>query len=58
MKGISMLNNNEDLLWVSSMLGHTTASITLNKYSKFIRNKSIKRATFLEEWHKTDTVAV
>ena len=53
-----MLNNNEELLWVSSMLGHKDGSITLKKYSKFIRNKSIKRASFLDEWHKTDTIAV
>ena len=53
-----MLNNNEDLLWVSSMLGHTNASITLNKYSKYISNKSVKRAVFLDEWHKNDTMVV
>ncbi len=35
----NMLSNGEDLLWVSSMLGHKSASITLEKYTKYIRRK-------------------
>jgi len=45
----NMLNNGEELLWVSSMLGHKTADITLKKYSRFIKNKRIRRATFLDK---------
>ncbi len=45
----NMLNNGEELLWVSSMLGHKTADITLKKYSKFIKDKRIRRAIFLDK---------
>ena len=44
-----MLENNEDVLWVSSMLGHTNASMTFTNYAKYINRKSKKRAQFLEK---------
>lgn len=44
-----MLENNEDILWVSSMLGHSDASITLGHYAKYVNRKDKKRAQFLEK---------
>ncbi len=44
-----MLENNEDILWVSSMLGHTNATMTLTNYAKYINRKSKKRAEFLKK---------
>lgn len=43
-----MLSNNEDILWVSKMLGHKDSSMTLQKYAIYIPKKDIKRASFLE----------
>ena len=43
-----MLSNNEDVLWVSKMLGHKDSSITLKTYAKHIPNKDIQRASFLD----------
>lgn len=44
-----MLSNGEDLLWVSAMLGHKNPNITLNKYSKYIRPKRVRKSTFLDD---------
>jgi len=44
-----MLENNEDILWVSNMLGHSNASMTLSKYAKYVKRKDKKRAQFLSE---------
>ena len=44
-----MLSKGEDILWVSQMLGHTETSLTLNTYSKYIKQKKIKRGGFLDE---------
>jgi len=44
-----MLENNEDILWVSSMLGHSDASMTLSHYAKYVNRKTRKRATFLKK---------
>lgn len=37
----------EDILWVSNMLGHKDASITLKVYAKYIKNNERKRGSFL-----------
>lgn len=42
-----MIENREDILWVSHMLGHTNANITLEVYAKYLKNDKKKRATFL-----------
>jgi integrase len=34
-----MLENKEDILWVSSMLGHTDASMTLSKYAHYVKKR-------------------
>ena len=44
-----MLENNEDILWVSNMLGHSNASMTLSKYAKYVKRKNKKRAQFLSD---------
>jgi len=43
-----MLENGEDILWVSNMLGHTDATMTLSRYARYIKRKDKKRATFLK----------
>jgi integrase len=42
-----MIENKEDILWVSNMLGHTDASMTLQMYAKYRKRDDIKRAKFL-----------
>lgn len=42
-----MISNGEDILWVSQMLGHKDASMTLQKYARYIKNPKRQRATFL-----------
>ncbi|MBA3025249.1 MAG: site-specific integrase [Sulfurimonas sp.] len=42
-----MIENNEDILWVSNMLGHSDASMTLQMYAKYRKREDIKRASFL-----------
>ena len=42
-----MISNGEDILWVSQMLGHKDASMTLEKYARYVKSKSKKRAQFL-----------
>lgn len=44
-----MLENSEDILWVSNMLGHTDSSITLSKYAHYIKKKDKKRGQFLKK---------
>lgn len=44
-----MLENNEDILWVSNMLGHSNSSMTLSKYAKYVKRKDKKRAQFLSK---------
>lgn len=44
-----MLENGEDILWVSNMLGHTDSTMTLSRYAKYIKRREVKRATFLEK---------
>ncbi len=43
-----MLENGEDILWVSNMLGHTNSTMTLSRYAKYIKREGKKRAMFLE----------
>lgn len=43
-----MLSQNEDILWVSKMMGHTDKSLTLNTYSKYVKQKDIVRGEFSE----------
>ena len=42
-----MIASGEDILWVSSMLGHKNANITLQVYAKYIKNDKKSRGTFL-----------
>lgn len=41
-----MLSNNEDILWVSKMLGHKDSSITLQKYARYIPKEISKKLVF------------
>jgi len=43
-----MLSNNENLLWVSNMLGHSEITTTLKFYSKYIPSPKINKAEFLK----------
>jgi len=43
----SMMVENEDILWVSQMLGHKDSTITLQRYAKYIKKPEIKRGSFL-----------
>lgn len=45
-----MIENGEDILWVSNMLGHKSSKTTLDRYAKFTSQKSKKRATFLQSF--------
>ncbi|WP_146876924.1 site-specific integrase [Arcobacter sp. CECT 9188] len=45
----NMLSNKEDIFWVSQMLGHKNTSITVERYSKYIRSTKEKRTTFLDD---------
>jgi integrase len=42
------LENGEDILWVSNMLGHVDSTMTLSRYARYIKRDDKKRATFLE----------
>ena len=42
-----MIASGEDILWVSSMLGHKNANITLQVYAKYIKNEKKSRGSFL-----------
>ena len=44
-----MISNGEDVLWVSRMLGHSNANITLKVYAMYIPNNDEKRASFLNK---------
>lgn len=44
-----MLENGEDILWISNMLGHTDSTMTLSRYAKYIKRDEKKRASFLEK---------
>jgi len=42
-----MLENGEDILWVSHMLGHTDSTMTLSKYARYIKRDNKIRGLFL-----------
>lgn len=42
-----MISIGEDILWVSSMLGHKNSNITLSTYAKYVKNDKRKRGAFL-----------
>ena len=44
-----MLTNEEDILWVSQMLGHSNISTTMKYYIKYIEGKGKKHAAFLDD---------
>ncbi len=55
-----MISNGEEITWVSQMMGHKSADITLKVYAKaykVIKDKKLrkKRANFLDNWHKSGT---
>jgi len=45
----NMLSNKEEPLWVSTMLGHKDASVTLQKYAKYIKKERVRKTTFLDD---------
>ena len=56
-----MISENEDILWVSRMLGHKSSDITLKTYARAYKlsedkEKRKKRALFLEKRHSMGTV--
>ena len=56
-----MITQNEDILWVSRMLGHKSSDITLKTYARAYelskdKSKRQKRAAFLEKGHSLGTV--
>ncbi|MDD2698824.1 MAG: tyrosine-type recombinase/integrase [Arcobacteraceae bacterium] len=44
-----MIENNEDILWVSNMLGHINSTMTLSKYARYIKRANKDRAIFLQK---------
>lgn len=50
-----MLENGEDILWVSNMLGHTDSTMTLSRYARYTKRDDKKRATFLSVPNDTET---
>ena len=44
-----MLENGEDILWVSYTLGHKNANITLSTYARYIKRNNKIRGGFLEK---------
>ena len=45
-----MISYNEDIVWVSKMLGHSNVRITLEAYTKYIPNQKKERAVFLNDF--------
>jgi len=55
-----MISNGEEITWVSQMMGHKSSDITLKVYAKaykVLKDKNLrkKRASFLDNWHKSGT---
>ena len=42
-----MIQNGEDIIWVASMLGHSSPKMTLDKYAKYVKSETKKRGTFI-----------
>lgn len=51
----TMISKGEDILWVSKTLGHSNLSVTLTRYAKFIPNKKVSRASFLNDFNHKET---
>ena len=49
----NMLSNKEDMFWISKMLGHKSMNVTLERYSKYVKNNRDKKTTFLDEQNYT-----
>jgi len=45
----TIMVENEDILWVSKMLGHKDSTITLQRYAKSMKKPEIKRGAFLND---------
>ena len=43
-----MIENGEDILWVSHMMGHSDPKMTLDKYARYMKREDKQRAVFLE----------
>lgn len=44
----NMISNGEEIFWVSQMLGHKSLNITLDNYSRYIKNSKERKMTFLD----------
>lgn len=44
-----MIENGEDILWISNMLGHKDSTTTLTRYARYMKREGKKRATFLND---------
>ncbi|HZF69914.1 site-specific integrase [Sulfuricurvum sp.] len=44
-----MISRGEDITWVQNMLGHANSNITLSAYTKYVKQKGVKRAAFLDK---------
>lgn len=53
-----MLQQREDIGWVSQMLGHKNIATTLKFYAKYIEEKTVKRASFLDNFMKEDCTVI
>lgn len=45
-----MISKGENIMWVSKMLGHKNANITLNTYAKYVESAQSARARFLDSF--------
>lgn len=45
-----MISKGENIMWVSKMLGHKNANITLNTYAKYVESAQSVRARFLDSF--------
>lgn len=43
----TIMIENEDILWVSNMMGHIDSTTTLSKYARYMKKPEIKRGKFL-----------
>ncbi len=46
-----MISNNENITWVSNMLGHSEITTTLRFYTKYIPQEKITKASFLNNFN-------
>lgn len=44
-----MLENGDDVLWVSHILGHKDANVTLSTYARYIKRNNRVRGAFLQK---------